>query len=251
MSETFWISGLNAVAGILGTRYDLLVELKLEQDAGGERLALLWATAKKLGIAVQWMERRQMDQLATHARHQGVLARVRTPEMLREEALTGLIDNAGHEALFLLLDGVTDPHNLGACLRSAAAAGVTAVIAPKDRAVGLNETVLRASAGTALQLPMLQVTNLVRTMEQLKRANVWLYGAALEESAKSVYQTDLRGPVGLVLGAEGSGLRRLTRETCDALIHIPMAPDVESLNVSVSTGILLFEARRQRYHVTG
>jgi 23S rRNA (guanosine2251-2'-O)-methyltransferase len=192
------------------------------------------------------MERKQMDQLAGHTRHQGVIARIKVPEALREDALPSLIEEAGPGGMFLLLDGVTDPHNLGACLRSAAAAEVTAVIVPKDRAVGLNETVIRSSAGTALQVPLLMATNLVRVMEVLKRANVWLYGADLDDGARTIYQTDLRGPIGIVMGAEGSGLRRLTREHCDALVYVPIADSVESLNVSVTAGIMLFEARRQR-----
>ena len=155
--------------------------------------------------------------------------------------LEGLTENA----FLLILDSITDPHNLGACLRSADAAGVHAVIAPKDNAVGLTSTVSKVACGAAETVPYYQVTNLARTLKELQGRGIWLYGTA-GEASDSVFKTDLRGPIGIVMGAEGKGLRRLTRESCDHLIHIPMAGDVSSLNVSVAGGICLFEAVRQR-----
>jgi 23S rRNA (guanosine2251-2'-O)-methyltransferase len=152
---------------------------------------------------------------------------------------------AGSDALFLVLDGVTDPHNLGACLRSAAAANVTAVIVPKDRAVGLTPVVRRASAGGADRVPLVAATNLARAMRTLKDAGVWITGLA-GDTEQSIYDVDLKGPVALVLGSEGEGMRRLTRENCDFVARIPMPGSMESLNVSVATGVVLFEALRQR-----
>jgi 23S rRNA (guanosine2251-2'-O)-methyltransferase len=148
--------------------------------------------------------------------------------------------------LFLVLDGVTDPHNFGACLRSAEAAGVSAVLVPKDRAVGVTPVVRRASAGAADRVPIVAATNLVRALKLLKDAGVWLVGLTGEKSAQSIYTVDLNGPIAVVLGSEGEGLRRLTRETCDFLAQIPMRGDIESLNVSVATGVALFETLRQR-----
>jgi 23S rRNA (guanosine2251-2'-O)-methyltransferase len=165
--------------------------------------------------------------------------------MAAEHALPGLLEQAGGEALVLVLDGVTDPHNLGACLRSAAAAKVTAVIVPKDRAVGLTPVVRRASAGGADRVPLVAVTNLARTLRELKDAGVWITGLA-GDTAQSLYELDLKGPVALVLGSEGEGMRRLTRETCDYVAKIPMPGAMESLNVSVAAGVVLFEALRQR-----
>jgi 23S rRNA (guanosine2251-2'-O)-methyltransferase len=156
-----------------------------------------------------------------------------------------LLDHLDEAPFLLVLDGVTDPHNLGACLRSADAAGVHAVIAPKDNAAGLNPTVRKVACGAAESVPFIPVTNLARTLTQLQERGLWLRGAAGEAKA-TVYQSDLTGPLVLVMGAEGSGLRRLTRETCDELIKIPMAGSVSSLNVSVATGVCLFEAVRQR-----
>ena len=150
-----------------------------------------------------------------------------------------------YSAFLLILDNVTDPHNLGACLRSADAAGVHGVIAPKDKAVGLTSTVSKVACGAAETVPFYQVTNLARTLKELQERGIWLYGTA-GEASESVFKTDLKGPIAIVMGAEGKGLRRLTRESCDHLINIPMTGSVSSLNVSVATGICLFEAVRQR-----
>jgi 23S rRNA (guanosine2251-2'-O)-methyltransferase len=174
-----------------------------------------------------------------------VVARYNAPAALPDSALAGLVEAAGRNALVLVLDGVTDPHNFGACLRSAEAAGVTAVVVPKDRAVGVTPTVRRASAGAADRVPIVAATNLARALKALKEAGVWLVGLA-GDTDQSVYSVDLDGPIAVVLGGEGEGMRRLTRENCDFVAKIPMQGDIESLNVSVATGIVLFEALRQR-----
>ena len=162
-----------------------------------------------------------------------------------EDDLFTLLESLHEPPFLLVLDGVQDPHNLGACLRSADAAGVHAVVAPKDRSVSLTETVRKIACGAAENLPFVTVTNLARTLKHLKEAGLWLVGTA-DESEQSLYDIDLTGPLALVMGAEGKGLRRLTRVTCDFLVHIPMAGTVECLNVSVATGVCLFEAVRQR-----
>jgi 23S rRNA (guanosine2251-2'-O)-methyltransferase len=184
-----------------------------------------------------------LDKVSAHARHPGVAAHYEAPAAKSEHDLADLLD--ADDALFLVLDGVTDPHNLGACLRSAAAAGVAAVVVPKDRAVGITPVVRRASAGAVDRVPLVEVTNRARALRELKDAAVWLTGLAGEADA-SLYDMDLRGKVALVVGGEGEGMRRLTREACDHLARIPMPGGMESLNVSVATGIALFEAVRQR-----
>lgn len=244
-ADLAWISGINAVTGLLEQQPEHVLELLQETGARGERLDSVLALARSLRIAIQPIDRKRLDQKIGHDRHQGVAAKVRLVARFSESDLPRMIEAAGDQTLILILDGVTDPHNLGACLRSAAAANCTAVMVPKDRAAGLNDTVLRASAGTALSVPLVQVTNLARALEAIKQLGVWTYGAAMEGS-NSLYRTDLRGKLALVLGAEGAGLRRLTRETCDGLVHIPMPGAIESLNVSVACGVMLFEALRQR-----
>jgi 23S rRNA (guanosine2251-2'-O)-methyltransferase len=165
--------------------------------------------------------------------------------MLDEGDLLDLVEGLGRPAFLLILDGVTDPHNLGACLRTADAAGVDCVVAPRDRAVGLTPVVRKVAAGAAETIPFAQVTNLARTLESLKQAGVWVVGTA-GEATDELYTVDLTGPLAVVMGAEGDGMRRLTRETCDRLVRLPMAGGVESLNVSVATGVVLYEAVRQR-----
>jgi 23S rRNA (guanosine2251-2'-O)-methyltransferase len=184
-----------------------------------------------------------LDGITGNASHQGVAARVEAVRLAQDldEVLGGLTE----PALLLVLDGVTDPHNLGACLRVADAMGVHAVIAPKDRAAGINPTVEKVASGAAETVPFIPVTNLARSMRELQERGVWLIGAE-EEAEQELYAVKLDGPIGWVLGAEGEGMRRLTRETCDELARIPMQGTVESLNVSVSAGICLAETRRQR-----
>lgn len=166
-------------------------------------------------------------------------------EELNEDDLFGLISILNHPALLLILDSVQDPHNLGACLRTAAAAGADAVVAPKDRAVGITDTVRRIASGGAENVPFIRVTNLSRTLDQLKDTGVWIVGTS-DKGVQSLYEIDLKGPIAIVMGAEGEGVRRLTQEKCDFLVRIPMKGKVDCLNVSVATGICLFEAVRQR-----
>lgn len=211
------------------------------------RVRSLSALAENQGIKPTWLPKRGLEALLpAGARHQGVAAQVQGVAEHNESYLEQLLVGLDEPALLLVLDGVTDPHNVGACLRSADAAGVHAVIAPRDRACGLTPVVRKVASGAAESVPFVQVTNLARTLKSLRDAGIWVIGTALEEASASLYQTHLTGPVALVLGAEGKGLRRLTREHCDELIYIPMAGTVQSLNVSVATGICLFEAVRQR-----
>jgi 23S rRNA (guanosine2251-2'-O)-methyltransferase len=210
------------------------------------RLQELRELALAAGVTTHAAGADELDRLTGGERHQGavvdVIPRAGDPETQLEEALEALGDTPG---LLLVLDGVTDPHNLGACLRSADAAGVAAVIVPRDRAAGLTPVVRKVAAGAADHVPLIAVVNLARTLRELKERGLWLVGAA-DEAQRTVYDVDLTGPTVLVMGSEGEGMRRLTREACDELVSIPMAGAVESLNVSVATGVALFEAVRQR-----
>ncbi len=244
MSES-WIVGINPVEGALSNDAERVRELLVEQGQRNARVLELAERAKALKIPVNHRPREQLEKVAGEARHQGVAALYEAPPLAHENDLAALMERDGSDTLILVLDGVTDPHNLGACLRSAAAAKVTAVIVPKDRAVGLTPVVRRASAGGADRVPLIAVTNLARTLRELKEAGVWITGLA-GDTDTAIYGVDFRGPVALVLGGEGEGIRRLTRELCDFVAKIPMPGAMESLNVSVATGVVLFEALRQR-----
>ena len=216
--------------------------------AGGReagRLAEVRELAHRAGVQVSAVDEATLDRLTAGERHQGVVAellpRAADPETQLEEAL----EAAGDAPLLLVLDGVQDPHNLGACLRSADAAGVAAVLVPRDRAAGLTPVVRKVAAGAAETVPLVAVVNLARTLRELKERGVWLVGTD-DSAEKTLYEADLKGSVALVMGSEGEGMRRLTRECCDQLVSIPMAGAVESLNVSVAAGVALFEAVRQR-----
>ena len=237
--------GIHAVEAALDHDVSNLVELYVENGSQNARVKALAERARELGVKPHARDRAALDRMTGGARHQGVVARYKAPAALAETDLAALVEKAGRDALLLVLDGVTDPHNFGACLRSSEAAGVTAVVVPKDRAVGVTPTVRRASAGAADRVPIVAATNLARTLKSIKDAGVWLVGLD-GDATQSVYDIDLKGPIALVLGGEGEGMRRLTREACDFTAKIPMRGDVESLNVSVSTGIVLFEALRQR-----
>ncbi len=245
MGQTRVIAGIHGVRAALGHGEDAIQELWVEQ--GGRRDRRIRELLDMAGrVPVHTVDRAKLDSLAGGANHQGVVARVHAPAARDEKALSDILDAASGPPFVLILDGVQDPHNLGACLRSADAAGVHAVIAPRDRAVGLTPVACKVASGAAESVPFVQVTNLARTLRLLKdEAGLWLVGAA-GEGETNIYDLDLSGPLGLVLGAEGTGLRRLTREHCDHLARIPMAGAVESLNVSVAAGVCLFEAVRQR-----
>ena len=237
--------GIHAVEAALNHDVGNLVELYIENGTQNARVKELGERARDLGVKPHARDRAALDRMTGGARHQGVVARYNAPAALPDSALAGLVEAAGRNALVLVLDGVTDPHNFGACLRSAEAAGVTAVVVPKDRAVGVTPTVRRASAGAADRVPIVAATNLARALKALKDAGMWLVGLA-GDTDQSVYGIDLDGPIAVVLGGEGEGMRRLTRENCDFVAKIPMQGDIESLNVSVATGIVLFETLRQR-----
>ena len=250
MSQKQWIAGINAVSAAIEHDADNVREVLIEAGAKNPRLGEIESNARRFGIDVRRVNQQALAGVVGNLRHQGVVARYAAAKTWSEDDLQGLVEAAEGRALVLLLDGVQDPHNLGACLRSAAAAGATAVVIPKDKSVQVNATVRKTSAGAADSVPVVPVTNLARTMRDLQQLGVWLYGLAGEADA-SLYSIDLRGNVALVLGGEGDGLRRLTRENCDQLVRIPMPGGdaeggVESLNVSVATGVTLFEAVRQR-----
>lgn len=245
MSEGAIVFGMHAVRTLLKQRPERASLLLLQKGREDARATELLRIAQQAGVRTEWRDARELARLAGSEHHQGACLQVRPMAMLGEGALDELLDRAGAAPLLLVLDGVQDPHNLGACLRTADAAGVTAVIVPRDRAAGLSPTVRKVASGAAETVPLIQVTNLARTLRWLKERNVWVMGTD-GEADKSVYDASLTGPLAIVLGAEGSGLRRLTRETCDALVRIPMLGVVESLNVSVATGVTLYEALRQR-----
>lgn len=239
------VFGIHAVSAALDAGRDCQ-QLWVLGNRGDKRLAAVLKKAASAGVQVQRVARRELDQLADDHRHQGIVAEfsAATP-LAMADSLEELLEDLDGPPFLLVLDGVQDPHNLGACLRTADAAGVQAVIVPKDKAAGVTPTVRKVAAGAAETVPVFQVTNLARTLRDLKERGIWLVGLA-GEATQSLYQTDLKGPLAVVMGAEGEGLRRLTRETCDFLAFLPMSGKVESLNVSVATGICLYEAVRQR-----
>lgn len=244
-SSKQYVFGLHAVDALLNKQPERVIRLCVFPERNDKKLDALVSLAKKLGIPVDQASRQELDRMTQEANHQGVVAYCNKSRTYDEASLKQLLQDLTVPPFVLLLDGVQDPHNLGACFRSADAAGVHAIIAPKDKAVGITPIVSKVASGAAETMPFIQVTNLARTMEQLKESGVWLYGADAE-AKQTLYQTKLTGAIGMVLGAEGSGLRRLTRELCDVLLKIPMQGTVSSLNVSVATGIFLFEAVRQR-----
>ncbi|MFL9711596.1 23S rRNA (guanosine(2251)-2'-O)-methyltransferase RlmB [Methylobacillus sp. Pita1] len=246
MSDARILFGFHAVLSRLRQHGTSIQEILIDKDRVDARMKDLLHMAENANVRVMQVERARLDGIAGgNARHQGVIARVVDTPIPYKDIHDILESDLKEPPFFLVLDGVEDPHNLGACLRVADAMGVHAVIAPKDRAAGLNATVRKVACGAAETVPFIAVTNLARTLRELKDAGVFIVGAAAEANA-DLPSTDLSGPLALVLGAEGTGLRRLTQETCDSLISIPMFGSVESLNVSVASGICLYEARRQR-----
>lgn len=243
MSQDQIIHGFHAVISRMRQHAAGVKEIYIDSARHDRRMQELIKLAGGHGIRILHLDDKRISGMTGNARHQGVAARA---EMVRLPVhIDDVLENLQEPALLLILDGVTDPHNLGACLRVADAMGVHAVIAPKDRAVGLNATVSKVASGAAETVPYIAVTNLARTMRELKERDIWLIGAD-EKAECDLYAVKLGGALALVLGAEGEGMRRLTREHCDELVRIPMRGAVESLNVSVSAGICLAEARRQR-----
>ncbi len=239
------IYGIHSIRSLLQREPNRILEIFCVESREDVRIQEILSLAQNHHIAVQKVSKKQLDDWFSECNHQGIAARFRPKPLLDENDLESLLEDLKTPPLLLILDGVQDPHNLGACLRTADAAGVTAVIIPRDRAVGVTETVRKVSSGASESVSIVQVGNLARTLELLKKQGLWIMGTS-GEAKQSLYQTDLKGPIAIVLGAEAKGLRRLTEDHCDVLMHIPMHGIVESLNVSVAAGICLYEAIRQR-----
>lgn len=246
MSSQQVLAGFHAVVARLRHAPESITEIYVENSRHDKRMQAFVAQAQAANVRVHPVAVERLDGLARGVRHQGVVALAQEHRLAIDlDEVLDLLEDKNRPGLFLILDGVTDPHNLGACLRTADAAGVDAVIAPRDRAVGLNSTVQRVACGAAESVPYIMVTNLARTMRQLKERNVWLVGTD-DLAPNNMYAVDARRSIAWVMGAEGEGMRRLTRETCDELVTIPMKGSVESLNVSVASAVCLYESVRQR-----
>ncbi|TBU94552.1 23S rRNA (guanosine(2251)-2'-O)-methyltransferase RlmB [Stutzerimonas kirkiae] len=244
MSDLEKVYGLHAVEALLRQHPKRVKQVWLAEGRGDPRAQALLALAEQARVRVGQCERREMDAWVEGV-HQGVVAEVSPSQVWSEAMLDELLERVESPPLLLVLDGVTDPHNLGACLRTADAAGALAVIVPKDKSATLNATVRKVACGAAEVVPLVAVTNLARSLERLQQRGLWVVGTA-GEAQQELYEQDMTGPTVLVMGAEGKGMRRLTREHCDYLVRLPMRGSVSSLNVSVATGVCLFEALRQR-----
>lgn len=245
MSDKELVFGLHAVQALLDRAPKRMRRLLLARGRVDQRVQDLLDNAAALGIVQERVAPEELDRLAEGGVHQGVVAEVTASQLWSEDMLGHLLDRLDGTPLLLVLDGVTDPHNLGACLRSADAAGAQAVIIPRDRSASLTPVVRKVACGAAETVPLVAVTNLARTLKQLQQRGLWIVGTA-GEAEQLLYEVDLKVPSVIVMGAEGSGMRRLTREHCDFLAKLPMAGGVSSLNVSVAAGVCLFEAVRQR-----
>ncbi len=246
MSSSKVLFGFHAVGVRLKTAPQSVVEVYFEPTRRDARMRQFLDRAREAGVRLIEADGLRLSRLAGSHGHQGVAALVAPlPQVHSLDDLLESLERAAVAPLLLVLDGVTDPHNLGACLRVADGAGAHAVIAPKDHAAGINATVAKVASGAADTVPYFMVTNLARTLGELKERQIWVTGTS-DDAPQTLYQVDLRGPSALVLGAEGAGMRQLTRKTCDRLVSIPMKGGVESLNVSVASGVCLYEALRQR-----
>ncbi len=247
MSSPKVLFGFHAVGVRLKTAPTSIIEIYVDPSRRDARMKQFLDRVREAGVRLIEADSLRIAKLAGSHGHQGVAARVEPVQQARSlDDLLDQLEQGGAEApLLLVLDGVTDPHNLGACLRVADGSGAHAVIAPKDHACGINATVAKVASGAAETVPYFMVTNLARTLNELKERNIWIIGTS-DDAPKTLYQVDLKGPVALVLGAEGPGMRQLTRKTCDELVSIPMRGAVESLNVSVASAVGLYEALRQR-----
>ncbi|HEX8957295.1 MAG TPA: 23S rRNA (guanosine(2251)-2'-O)-methyltransferase RlmB [Burkholderiaceae bacterium] len=237
------IFGFHAVTSRVRHEASSVEEIYVDAGREDRRMGDLIRTAKAAGVRIIQVDEERLNKMVGTRRHQGVVAVAGELSLARN--LDELLDAIDGPPLLLVLDGITDPHNLGACLRVADGAGAHAVIAPKDRAVGLNATAAKVASGAAESVPYITVTNLARTLRELKERDILVIGTS-DDVEKGLYEADFSGPAALVMGSEGEGMRRLTRETCDVLVSIPMFGSVESLNVSVASGVCLYEARRQR-----
>ncbi len=243
MSSPRVLFGFHAITVRMKTAPKSVIELHVEANRRDARMRSFADRAREAGIKIVETDGERLDKLAGTSRHQGVVARVEHVAM--PHSLDEVVESIEGPPLLLILDGVTDPHNLGACLRVADGAGAHAIVAPKDHAVGVNATVAKVASGAAETVPYIMVTNLARTLNELKDFDIRIIGTS-DDAEQDLYDLDLTGPVAFVLGSEGDGMRQLTRKTCDQLVRIPMAGAVESLNVSVAAGVCLFEALRQR-----
>ena len=243
--RSHFVYGLHAVSAVLERAPERLLELWMAEPRDDARARSLRQLADQAGIPIQAIGAQSLAKLVGEVAHQGVVAAVRPLKPWDEQDLLGLLDRLTADPLLLVLDNLTDPHNLGACLRTANAAGAHAVVIPKDRAATVDGVVRKVAAGAAEFIPVATVTNLARTLQLIKERGVWVVGTD-GGAAQSLYSVDFKRPMALVLGAEGSGMRRLTKERCDFLVRIPMAGQMESLNVSVAAGVALFEVLRQR-----
>ena len=243
MSSPRVLFGFHAITVRMKTAPKSVIELHVESNRRDARMRSFADRAREAGIKIIETDGERLDKLAGTSRHQGVVARVEHVAM--PHSLDEVVESIEGPPLLLILDGVTDPHNLGACLRVADGAGAHAIVAPKDHAVGVNATVAKVASGAAETVPYIMVTNLARTLNELKDFDIRIIGTS-DDAEQDLYDLDLTGPVAFVLGSEGDGMRQLTRKTCDQLVRIPMAGAVESLNVSVAAGVCLFEALRQR-----
>ncbi len=237
------LTGFHAVTSRLRQRPETVHEIYVDVERSDARSKDLRVLAKRLNVRVIPVDAKRLDGMAGGVRHQGVVAQAEPLNM--PQFIDDVLEGLAEPPLLLILDGVQDPHNLGACLRVADGAGAHAVIAPKDRSVGLTTAAMKVASGAAESVPYIVVTNLARTMKDLKERNIWMIGAD-DSAPESIYKSKLDGAIGLVLGAEGEGLRRLTRDSCDLLVSIPMLGAVASLNVSVAAGVCLYEVRRRR-----
>lgn len=243
MSQTEKVYGIHAVESLLQRSPEKVIQLFLQKSRQDKKLNQIESLAERAGLRFQQVDKRKMDDWVK-GNHQGAIAEIKVVDaQMNENQLLALAESK-QDMLLVVLDGVTDPHNLGACLRTADAAGVDALVVPKDRSASLTAVARKVACGAAEQVPVVKVTNLARFLSSLQRANVWVIGTA-GEASQNLYETQFSGSTALVMGAEGSGMRRLTRENCDQLINIPMAGSVSSLNVSVATGVCLFEIVRQ------
>jgi len=240
-----YVFGINAVSSLLKKNAKDIGTLYVLTGKRNQRVNDLMDVARKLHIRVERVGAEFFDEKQLDGVHQGVLAETQINYAKDEAFLDQLLEQIDEPPFLLVLDGVTDPHNIGACLRTADAAGIHAVIAPKDKSGTLNGTAIKVACGAAENTPFVSVTNLSRCLKKLQDKGVWITGTA-GEATTSIYQADLTGPTAIVMGAEGKGMRRLTRESCDHLVFMPMSGEVSSLNVSVATGVILFEAVRQR-----
>ncbi len=243
MAQNELIYGIHAIQAVCDKQPERILEIMVSKGRNDERLNSIVNIARKFRISVQFVHRKTLDDKTHGEKHQGIVAMCKPLKALDEHDLDKILEE--HEKpLFLVLDGVTDPHNLGACLRNCDAVGAQAIIVPKDKSAQLTATVRKVAVGAAETVPLIQVTNLARTLKIMQEKGVWVVGTAGEADIL-IYDYEFSGPIALVMGAEGSGMRRLTRETCDELVKLPMAGSVSSLNVSVASGICLFEIMRQ------